>query len=322
MSLRSALIVAWFLLAVLPVGARSRLPKSNNLTGSSLEMGAGVGWSSLCYTLTDGSNTGAAHFSAHVGYSYFFNRYVGVGFGVDFARYGSSAYYSDALFEWQGVLDSDGERYTHQTQLNRWREVQSLYAVSVPLVAQFAVPINRSLQFMADVGIKYAHTVSSSYAASGDITHRGYYPPWQLTLEDMPPYGFYTTSDFAPSGKLNNKPFSINLIAKFGVVVPLNKQWDLTAKVYLDYGLIDALNRNETAQSIGFRNDREGMAALHNFMNDYTTVLATDQVGKRANLLAVGVEIGVRFKLATPRRCHCLRSHKVAFKPTSHRRRR
>lgn len=64
------------------------------------------------------------------------------------------------------------------------------------------------------------------------------------------------------------------------------------------------------------------MAALHNFMNDYTTVLATDQVGKRANLLTVGVEIGVRFKLATPRRCHCLRSHKVAFKPISHRRRR
>lgn len=136
------------MLAVLPVGARSRLPKSNNLKGSSLEMGAGVGWSSLCYTLTDGSNTGAAHFSAHVGYSYFFNRYVGVGLGVDFARYGSFTYYSDALFEWQGVLDSDGELYTHQTQLNRWREVQSLYAVSVPLVAQFAVPINRSLQFI------------------------------------------------------------------------------------------------------------------------------------------------------------------------------
>lgn len=242
--------------------------------------------------------------------------------GVDLARYGSSAYYGDALFEWQGVRDSDGEIYTHRTRLDGWRETQSLYAVCVPVVAQFAVPLNRSLQFTADVGVKYVHFVSGRYAASGTVAHRGYYPQWRLTLDDMPPYGFYVTSDFAPSGKLNAKPFSINLIAKFGVIVPLGKRWDLTAKAYLDYGLTDALNLDAHAGQIGFRNDRAVMAALHGFMDDYTTVLATDQVGKRANVLAVGVEIGVRFKLATPRRCHCLRAGKVAFKPTRHRRRR
>ncbi len=288
-------------------------------------MGVGAGWSTIGYSLTDGSNTGAAHFSAHVGYSYFFNRYVGLGFGVDFARYGASAYYGNTLFTWggDGVFDSDGEAYTHRTQLDHWRETQSLYAVSVPLVVQFAVPINRSLQFMADVGVRYAHFVASGYSASGNITHTGYYPKWQLTLDNMPPYGFYTTSDFSASGKLNNKPFSINLMAKFGIVVPLNKRWDLTAKAYLDYGLTRALDLEENAQPLGFRNDREGMAEIHSFMNDYSTVLATNQVnGGRANVLAVGVEIGVRFKLTEPRRCHCLRSHKVAFKPSTHRRRR
>lgn len=316
-------LVLFLLLPVcLPVEARLRLPKSNNLTGSSIEMGVGAGWSSLCYTLADGNNVGTANFSAHVGYSYFFNRYVGLAVGVDFARYGSSAYYSNALFEWRNVYDSDGESYTHRTQLDKWRETQSLYAVCVPVMAQFAIPINRSLQFMAAVGVEYAHFVSGRYAASGIITHSGYYPNWRLTLDEMPPYGFYSTSDFAPSGKLGNRPFSINFIANFGLVVPINKRWDLTAKVYFEYGLTKALDLEESANPIGFRNDKEGMSPLHGFMNDYTTVLATDQAGTQVNVLAVGLEIGVRFKLSTPHRCHCLRAHNSKFKPTKYRRRR
>lgn len=322
MKLRHNMLMALLLLAVLPVGARSRLPKSNKLTGSAFEAGVGAGWTTLQYTLTDGTNTGAAHFSVHAGYSYFFNRNIGIGVGVDFARYGASAYYGNKLLTWDGVQDSDGETYMHQTQLNHWRETQSLYAVSVPLVLQFAFPINRSLQFIGDVGVRYAHFVSTGYAASGNITHTGYYAPWRLTLQDMEPYGFYSTSDFRPSGSLNNRPFSINLVAKFGVVIPINKRVDLTAKAYLDYGLTRALDLEENAAALGFRNDHDGMSEMHSFMNDYSTILATDQLnGGRANVLAVGIEVGVRVSLSTKHKCNCLRGNQPSFRHKKHKRR-
>ena len=100
---------------------------------SFFEVSVGGGWSSLGYGLTNAtqpgltmSQGGSYGLGAHVGYGLQFNKYVGLGVGVDLSRYGANAK-MNGVAEWQGVRDTDGELYNHLTTVHKWSDQQELY---------------------------------------------------------------------------------------------------------------------------------------------------------------------------------------------------
>ena len=285
-------------------------------TSSFFELSVGGGWSSIGYKMDNALQPdlsarqhGSYGFNAHIGYGFHFNRYVGVGIGADISRYGSKATLNGNAL-WQGVTDTDGELYDHITVVNNWKDAQELYMVEVPLAVYLRFPIATDVRLVAEVGAKLGFPIMGKGAYEGNLQHTGFYEPWMLTLSDVPSHGFYSStmkSDYnLPTNKLTVAGF-----VKLGVEAPVDEMrhvWIFGA-VYGTMHFMPAVNTTHDA-ALGWRNDtyNAGQSAAHTFMNDYNPIYMTNIT--RANLtpLAIGAEIGVRFRFSHYRRyrgCMC-----------------
>ncbi len=309
---RRLIVIILMLLPLVMTWGRPRFSSRNRRSsGSELELAVGGGWSYLNYRpLGDNiPNTGSYALKFHVGYAYFFTKNIGLSLGADIQRYGTTLSLSPD-WTWQNVVDTDSEPYEHWLKLDNWNERHQTINLEIPLAVVFSFPIEK-WRLRTEIGVKYAFPLAAGSRASGTITHLGYYDPWHLTLMDLLPYGFYTTSDFSPKSTLKFQG-ALSAFLKVGVSIPLTRQLDLSCKLYCDYGITNILPENYYAnEPVGFRNDREGMHEAHYFMNDYTNLLNTDQIGNKGSTLAVGVEIGISYFISGKRSssCNCIRNY-------------
>lgn len=280
---------------------------------SMLEITVDAGYSATLYKVADGKRLGGVGYGADLGYSYFFHKNVGIGVGVGFRHYAGGAQLN-TLLDYPDVIDTDKEPYEHWTYLHNWREKQDLYYVEIPLSLQFRVPLHKINLWFA-LGAKYNIAVAGHTAAQGDITHRGYYEKWDLTM-DIPAHGFYETSDFRPSMSLRPKN-TVALFARMDVGIPLTEHWQILIGVNAHYCLMPAYVL-DGKDDLGFRNDKAGWADAHYFMTDYSSLLHTPVLSGKANPLSVGLEVGVRYifnKREKSYPCHCVNDRISWFQP-------
>lgn len=232
--------------------------------------------------------------NGHVGANIFFCEWVGIGIGADITRYYGTVTLNDQL-SWQDVTDTDGENYTHLLAVEGWKERVALTYISPGASLLFAAPVG-PVYLSGAVGAEYGFYLGGSYAGSGTLIHSGFYAPWNLTLSDLPDHGFYTETQFHPTGKTIDFAPDLFVTARLGVLIPLIEHLDLTAHVTAKYGLL-----GKTAvggyNPVGFRDDRAGMADAHYFMSDYQSLLTTPVVSGNVHPLLVGAEIGVRYTI-------------------------
>ena len=267
--------------------------------GVSFDVAVGGGYSSLgslSSNLSSFSVSPAASYglNAHVGANIFFCEYVGLGIGADVARYGGAVCLNGKQ-SWPNVTDTDGENYTHHLSIEGWKERVALTYVAPGASLLFAAPVG-PIHLSAAVGAEYGFYLGGSYDGGGSLTHSGFYAPWNLTREDLPDHGFYTETRFHPKGKTIDCAPDLFVTARLGVLIPLIEHLDLTAHVMAKYGLL-----GQTAvgghNSVGFRDDREGMADAHYFMTDYQSLLTTPIVSGDVHPLLIGAEIGLRYTI-------------------------
>ena len=58
--------------------------------------------------------------------------------------------------------------------------------------------------------------VSKKYTSKGTFTYKGYYPAYNVLLENLPAYGFPSNYKSAVDGELDIKPINVNAIAATG----------------------------------------------------------------------------------------------------------
>ena len=285
-------------------------------TTSFFDLSVGGGWSSLGYrmdnTLQPGLSAqqkGSYGFNAHIGYGIQFNRYIGVTIGADLARYGSKATLRGNAF-WQGVTDTDGELYDHITAVSNWKDAQELYMVEVPLAIYLRFPVSPDVRLFAEVGAKLCLPVMSKGMYEGNLQHTGFYEPWMLTLSEVPSHGFYSSTMKSDYTLLTNK-MTVAGFVKLGVEVPVDELrhvWFFGA-ICGTMHFTPAVNTDHTTP-LGWRNDTYNaeQLAAHAFMNDYNPIYVTDITRGNVNPLALGVEIGFRFRFthySQHKRCMC-----------------
>ncbi|MCM1034703.1 MAG: PorT family protein [Paludibacter sp.] len=273
-------------------------------TSSAFDISIGGGWSTISYRpmAEDMANTGSWGLTAHVGYTFFFTPVFGLSVGADFARYGATLHLPEE-YTWVGVFDTDGEIYDHHLHLNQWRERHNALYVEIPLALRFSVPLD-NIRLTFDVGAKYGLALSGSTKATGIVSHTGWYDKWHLLLYDLPPYGFYSTSDFTPSANADFRDMWAAFL-KVGVAVPIMAHLDFTCALSCTAGLTNNLPANLLQEDIGFRNDRPGMDEIHAFMPNYTNLLNTSLIGDKAHAFSVGLELGVSYRIPHRRHSVC-----------------
>ena len=279
---------------------------------SFFELSAGGGWSSLGYGLTTATQPGlhavqkgSYGFNAHIGYGLQFTRHIGVGIGVDLARYGANARL-DGQALWQEVVDTEGEAYNHITAVSGWSDRQELYMIEIPLALYLRFPVATDVRLYGAVGVKACIPLMKKASYSGMIRHEGFYEPWMLTIRDVPNHGFYTAT---MDGRydLQTAKYTIGAFIKFGVEAPVDELrhvW-LFGAVTASMQFMDAI-KVSPASPIGWQNDTpaEEMRQAHYFMSDYSSILYTSLLSGRIWPIAVGAEIGVRFRIPHAKRYH------------------
>lgn len=286
---------------------------------SFVELSFGAGWSTLGYGLSNENypglsvrQPGSYGFGAHVGYGLQFTKHVGLGIGVNLTRYGSNARISGEMV-WQGVKDTDGELYDHHTVVTNWSDNQEIYMLEIPLSLYLRFSVLQDVHIYGQIGAKACIPLMNSGHYSGSLSHEGFYEPWMMTISDIPHHGFYSSSMDGGYG-LQTK-ITVAAILKMGIEAPvdqLRNVW-LYGAIYGTFHFMPAITPATDAAELGWRNDTqdETMQQAHYFMSDYSPILQTNLITGRMNPIAVGAEIGVRFRIPHDKRnhgpCRCLK---------------
>lgn len=282
---------------------------------SVIEIVAGGGWSTLNYAVSspiEGLNVrqnGSWSVTAHSEYIIMFNRYIGIGAGVDITHYGAITAI-DGRMQWTGVTDTDGEVYNHHLSITGWRDKQDVWFLQPGLFIHADIPVGDNIAITFAGGGRYGLPIAQRMSYGGTTCHTGVYPQWGLTLSEMENHGFYTaTASMQTTDWKANR--MIDLVLRAGVQYHIGKYTALVVRAWVACGVTDALRITSSNQALGFANDKPGMEKIHYFMNDYTSVLATNLVtDPHSKPIAAGLEIGVRWMFPHPSKrtniCRCL----------------
>ena len=199
---------------------------------SAVELTLNGGYSAFMKSEPEWHPSGFVGYGAHIGYAYFFNRYVGLGIGVD--GYCYNGRFDRTSTETQDLIDSDNEPYSGTFDYS-YRQKKSVWMLKPGISIFGEVPL-KSLSIYMAIGAQYGISVSAQERTSYTVTHTGYYPKWHMTVTDIPEYGFTTTQISQPTEPIR-VPYSWIIAARAGVAIPLKTGWSVLAGVNADYGI-------------------------------------------------------------------------------------
>ena len=288
----------------------------------------GGGFTNNFYNRFEGIKYSRIHPSVHsieIGYAYFFDKHWGIGLGVGIQRQSARA-----NLNFRGVIPNaaDVDDYNinsnHETNYDliydtkNLIERQTIWAVEVPLTAQFQHFFNERNGLYATLGVRgYFPIFNRSKLVDGSIITSGYDDYYHVlyTHDYCVNHGFeeYTVSGNG-SAKLR---CSVDLEANFGGLFRINNKVDFYVGLFCNYGFLDILpkkdNRHDFVETTDdanhlsyngllgsnadILNDQYVLSTYPADQDGHTNVLKEDVIGNfKWHNLQVGVKLGISIK--------------------------
>jgi hypothetical protein len=154
-------------------------------------------------------------FSGSVEVGYFFSNIFGLSSGLGFIPYKTqltlATYQNDF-----NTTDDESEAYERQVSGSNIKEEQKVGSLSVPICLNLRLPVDKTVGLFLQTGVTLAFPIKRNYSSGGTFTYKGYYPAYNVTLENLPSHGFPTSLSSDTKGELELKPLIINAIAAAG----------------------------------------------------------------------------------------------------------
>ncbi len=167
---------------------------------------------------------------------YFFSDYIGLSSGIGFI----SANGQVSLDSYQNkfnTTDSENEAYERQVSGTDMKEVQNIGFLSVPICLNIRLPFNKKMGLFLQTGIDVAVPIIKKTHSSGTFTYKGYYPAYNVLLENLPAYGFPSNTSMVADGKLELKPLCFDAIAAAGFDFFIQKKMQIAIAAYYNKSL-------------------------------------------------------------------------------------
>jgi hypothetical protein len=132
---------------------------------------------------------------------YLFSKYFGFAAGLGYSTYLTNLSldtYADSV----NTIDSEQEAYKRRISGNDIKETQKISCLNIPLLANIQLPVNEKFGFYLQAGINLSIPISKKYSSSGTFTYKGFYPAYNVLLEDLPDYGFSNYTRVSSEGEL------------------------------------------------------------------------------------------------------------------------
>ena len=283
--------------------------------GLHLTLGGTLGGTNLGYTTdTDVKSRFGFGYGGSLGVQYFFTQHWGLSLGVGVTRYKSSAVYYNK-YVYKNMVDNSkfaNELYDLRIGLDDWKEVQKSLFLEIPLMAMYQKKWGKKEGFGMYFGLGaklqlpvFKKTNKYDVKSGSELFISGYYPDYDMTIDNLPDYGFGTTQNTGYNGQFNLK-IGVAATAELGFLIKLSRRWDLMLGVYADYGFLNMKGKNNT--DYGTLVGPEGNAnTIHpsvidehvNYIGErveYNGFLGSTTVEK-VHPIAIGGKLGIRVKL-------------------------
>ena len=248
----------------------------------------GGGLNSMLYNTVDGKSGLGFGFDAGIHYARFFNRWIGLGFGVQYTNSNANITYN-----WSEVTpgmvhpSNPNTPCDFTTSFNNFRERQNVGLISIPVEVMFRKVVSDNWAVIFGAGLQLDLPIYGNYIAKGgSYTTTGVFPELgPHVISDMPEHGF-STYNTAQNAKINNlAKVGGSVIADLGGRVALSKNWGLYIGIYAGYGFTNLLAGAKT-ETVFAINPADPSKINYNGTFDSG---ATDKV----NLIRAGLKIAV-----------------------------
>ena len=147
---------------------------------------------------------------------YFFSKSIGLSSGIGYSSYKTQLTLANYQSEFNAV-DSENETYERRVAGTNIKELQNIGFLSIPMCLDIRLPLGKKMGFFLQTGVNLAIPVSKKYSSSGTFTYKGYYPVYNVLLENLPAYGFPGNLLSNSDGELELKPLNFNFVASAGI---------------------------------------------------------------------------------------------------------
>jgi len=167
---------------------------------------------------------------------YFFSDYVGLSSGISFVSYHGHVTLNSYQNKFN-TTDSENEAYERQVSGTGIKEVQNIGYLSVPICLNIRFPLNKTIGLFLQTGVDVAVPLIKNYHSSGTFTYKGYYPAYNVLLENLPAYGFPSNTSIVTDGKLELKPLCFDAIASAGFDFFIQEKMQIAFVAYYNQSL-------------------------------------------------------------------------------------
>jgi hypothetical protein len=85
------------------------------------------------------------------------------------------------------------------------------------LIINLRIPFGKKVGLFIEPGLNFAFPLSKSYNSSGTFTYKGYYPAYNILVEDLPDFGFPSNISNKANGKLELQSMNYSVIVSAGL---------------------------------------------------------------------------------------------------------
>jgi hypothetical protein len=175
-------------------------------------------------------------FTGSLDFGYLFSRYFGLSAGIGYNTYSTQLSLSTYQNTFDAV-DSEDEAYELQVSGSGINEEQKISFLSVPVCLNIRLPFSKNIGFFLQPGINLMYPLSKNYKSSGIFTYKGYYPAYNVLLEDLPDYGFPSDLSIESEGKPELKTLSFNAIVSAGFDFLIQNKYQIGVAACYDRSL-------------------------------------------------------------------------------------
>jgi outer membrane protein OmpA-like peptidoglycan-associated protein len=246
-------------------------------------------------------------------YAYFFNKNWGISLGVGISHYATKATlnnngviekFGDADFITHDSDAPEGTTYDLHYRSNDIVEKQKIWAIEIPIQAQFEHRFKNENGLYAGLGVKAFIPIKakSLFDNEGTITTKGYESHANVWYQDMPNH--FGTTDYTGKSADAKLRFSVDLQLDFGYIIDLSKRTDLYLGIYSSLGFMDILPKSDNKADFVTTTDA-GDLKLNplmgsNYLASYNKANEANSDFKAVNekwrLFQVGVKVGFHIK--------------------------
>lgn len=152
-------------------------------------------------------------------------------------------------------IDSENDNYEMQVSGSGIVEEQKITYLSVPFKIHYNLHFTRKIGAYINSGIMFSMPLSKNYSGSGYFDYKGYYPDYNITLFNLPEYGFPENVNLNISDKLDIVTINYNFFASIGFSYSLNSFLDLSLGLYYDQSLSSISNYESNTYQLSRTSD-------------------------------------------------------------------